>query len=199
MPRKSGQAAALPIAASMVSERVASALPARRRVGRYVALALTEDSFEVFRQLILRNALEALHNPSRLLGSQHLYNSVAARIPRIVIETKALIEGFVQELLIAGELRRLVTVSRSHSAYQVVVSPDAEPDVLNGLAAITAVLAHRGTVTLNEAKVCVSKDLAATDQNVEILLGHLLRHGIATRDDLAGSRIETIRLPHADS
>lgn len=185
-----------PVAVSRASVRLVRELPAERKVGKFLARALSDESFERFQELVLDAALTSLENPLRLLTLPHLCNAVATRIPYLEDASRVLLEGFSLELVSQGKLLRLGTLSRELEPYQALYSSRCQPLVLDSLKSLYEVLCSETAISSQQAAHLLPSELSARNQNVQIALGALVYRGFATTDAAPGVGFETIRLPH---
>src|SRR5437867_1432916 len=109
-----------PVAASKASVATLRGMSAECKVGKFTAKAHHESSFPRFQAVVLAAARDTLEGPVRLLVIRHLCNSIALRIPGLQPASRALVEGFVLELITLNHLMRLGTVGKSFEPYHVV-------------------------------------------------------------------------------
>jgi hypothetical protein len=186
-----------PVALSKASPRLVRELGAEKKVGKFTAGARDDACFDRFQGLVVRFSHEALNGPIRLLTLPHLANSVATRIPRLADASRVLIEGFLLELIQHGDLVRLSTLSKDFEPYQAIFSVDRRQLLHDAIHALEERLRASERVTLDDAARMLSSDLTSRQQNLNILLGHLLYRGSATTDAAPGVGIDSVRLPHA--
>lgn len=187
-----------PIALSTLPPNARRALSVQRRVGRYIAVARTEEAFDDFQTLVLDAAAENLEDPLRLLILPHLVNAVGKSIPDLGRGTRLLIDGFLFELVFRDDLRRLTSLSRSFEPYQAFYSPQAEPLVRKALDMLESALRVSGYLSIDEVVAEIPEALTTRRQNVFVLLGHLLHLGSATTD-ANGEAFDFVRLARATS
>jgi hypothetical protein len=169
----------------------------RKRVGRHIALAVNEDSFLELHNVVLDAATDVLSSPLRMLTLTHLVNAVAIRIDNIPQGTRALIEGTLHEHMIAGNLARLMTLSRSWTTYQLILTSEAMSKVGKSIQSLVVTMQARGSLTISQATELVDPEVRANPKHIELLFGHLLRIGCASPLCPWGEPIDRLAWPHA--
>lgn len=186
-----------PIALALASQAERQRALIERKVGKYVAGAEKEASFERFQDLVLSTALAALSTPPRLLTLPHLGNSIAQRMTGLTTASRALVEGFLFEALLNGSLIRLISLNRNLEPYQVVIGPSHKAAVDQVIDKCRERLHRLGGLSVDEGAGMLPAGLAHWAQNTSVIMGHLLYLGYATSDAPPGVGIDLIRLPHA--
>jgi len=184
-----------PVANNRVDSRLKAALPVKRKIGMYVAIGESDESFDEFLDQVARAGAHVLEEPPRLLTAPHLQNAIALKMDHCSTASKPLIEGLIQELLTRGLFKRFATFSRSDRPYNVITLPAILGLVQEAVAVTLRRLEEAGEVTAAVAARAVPKEIAITPLNVELILGHLVRLGLATTDHPLGTPIQRITVP----
>lgn len=167
------------------------------RVGRFKAAASSDAAFDEFRDLIRQRAHESLSDPVRILIMPHVCNAIALKIPQITSATRALIEGFVCELVSEGRLCRIGTISKEFKPYHVVYTARSSDLISKSLEQLRSKLRTTGRISFREAKRIVDRTVAQRAQNITILLGHFAYAGEANMTIEEQTNSPLIFLPNA--
>lgn len=186
-----------PLAVSKARPSVVRELVVQYKVGKFTACARTEACFDQFLEQVREAAIEVLRNPVRLLMLPHLHNSIARRIPSLSDASRVLLEGFVSELIIRGDLQRVSTVSKDFESYQAVYSDQTHTMIVESLSKLRERILSSKSISVSAAARIIPRALAASEQNVHILMGVLVYRGLATTDAAPGVGFDTLRVPFA--
>lgn len=185
-----------PVALAKISASRASDLLVERRIGRFVGRASSPDAFVAFRREVSERARESLTSPTRMLTLPHLKNSVAGRIEGLESASRDLIEGYIFQLVKERLIVRLPTVSRNMMPYQALYWHQNSELIGAAIASLCGYIASQGSLTLSHAKRILPDTLAAKDQHIEILFGHLLYLGIVSTDAAPAYPLDNVRAPY---
>lgn len=167
------------------------------RVGRFTATAASDQIVTEFRDLVLCSAHAAINDPLRLVIMPHLCNAIAQKMPNMSNATRALIEGFVCDLVSRRDLLRLGTISKQSTSYHAIYSAQSGEVLEAALTRLRKRLHDEGRIALDEAKNIVGPRISHRLQNVMVLLGNLVYLGEATMHSGEPTKTMAIILPHA--
>lgn len=188
---------AYPVASSKV--RATRSLTTQYKVGKFTAIAESEEIFELFGSAIARAATQAVTRPVQLLTIPHVCNAVALTLPKLPSASRVLVEGYVLELIASGVLGRLATVNTHFEPYFALYSLRDHSALSDGIASVCDALARNGSLSLSRIAKALPTSLASRKQNLSVICGSLIYSGKASTDSAPGMGIETIRLPYAPS
>jgi hypothetical protein len=170
-----------------------------RRIGRYVAVARSEERFGCLFDLVNATCASVLDSPPRLLSSSHLANAVARRLNWLRAETLPLIEGYVYQLISDGTLVRVVSVTQTGGSFPVIATKRVADSCDRALIALEEALRSVGYVRRDDVSSLVDPELCLWERNIDVLLRVLIGKGIAGELDSSRDLGSGVSLPYADS
>lgn len=181
--------------AEKLAELAAHEVGARRRVGRYVAIARSADDFECLYAAVLGAARRVALLHRRLLTFSHTVNAIAVGLKPMRAATRVLVDGFVLEGVARGDIARMVVLSATASPYQLLSAAVQKDSLDRAVESALERLNRAGALDRQSVLPCLPPELRTDSANTGYLLSHLVYRGVATSPDASASTIEVVHAP----
>ena len=165
---------------------------ARKKVGRYIAVARSNEEFNDFYAAIVSAAGRVSSNPGRLLVFSHFVNSIAVALRPLNPATLPLVEGYVLEAVSRGDIARVIVLSSQLSPYQLLTAAVKPAALEQAVTDSLGLLNLEGYLTLSSTRKCLPRDLRDDAKNPAYLLSHLVYRGLANAIDGAATTVDRV-------